>query len=51
MYTAVTIAAIAYWLRGAKATIRMTTIELLLTFSIPMMCLVAAVVEDIRAVF
>ena len=51
MHTAVTIAAIAYWLRGGKDVARMTTKELILTFMIPVACLVAAIVEDIRAVF
>ena len=51
MYTAVTIAAIAYWLRGGKDLSQMTTKEVLFKFSIPLICAAAAVGEDIRAVF
>lgn len=51
MYTAVTIAAVAYWLRSGKDLSLMTTKEVLLKFSIPLICVAAAVVEDIREVF
>ena len=50
MHTALTIAAVAYWLRGKPIT-GMRPSEMILTLALPLLCLAAAIVEDIRAVF